>query len=87
LNFNQAFTRYSFAQIRYRNMNAFCLDEQPNLGSFASRMAVDVCKTLLHQSEDCKFHIARQPSDVLGNVQQDGNAAAFPKALHIPVES
>ena len=37
-------------------------------------------------AEDCKFHIARQPSDVLGNVQRDSNAAAFPKSLRIPGE-
>src|SRR5258706_11355162 len=55
-------------------------------GHGASRMPVDVGQALLHYAKYCRFQVARQPAEILRNLQVDGDLAAFGKSPYVPGE-
>ena len=50
-------------------------------------MAVNVGQALLHDAENCGFHVRGEAAQVLGYFELNFDLAAFRKSLDVPVQS
>ena len=87
LNLSQPLRGHPHSLVLNRHANVLSFPRNFNLSSFASRVTMNVCQALLHQSKYQKFHFRWKSSKVVGNPQTDLQAAAFFKTLYIPTQA
>src|SRR5690348_5628693 len=86
VNHCQSFWRYSLTVILNLGINLIGLAGNADGRRLASRMPVDVCQALLHETKDGEFHLRGKPSEIVRDIQPDTNAATLRQSVNVPAK-
>src|SRR5262249_39229440 len=78
--------RYAFSPIADVDSDVIAGPDEAKAGHGTSRVAKNIGQAFLDDAEDGGFEILRKPAEVFGQVEINGNLAAFRKAFDVPAQ-
>jgi len=77
------FEWYTFASVLHFYANLVIKLHDANFRHLASRMAMNICEALLHHPKNRRFHVLREPTEVIRKLEINLDFAAFCESFKV----